>query len=158
MGISTSTVLLIAHGLLAVALLGAITHQALSVWMPAARPARSFVARFRAVTGASYVNAIVVLYVLTAILGGIIYATFRIEVRIVVEQLDYWAAFGTFELKEHFAAIGLGLLPAYWYYWQPPLAGEHTRTRALLTALIAFIVWWNFLVGHVINNIRGIGV
>src|SRR4026209_2695517 len=48
------TVLLIIHGLLAVALLGALSHQALSVWVRARRPAASFVARFRSVPGASY--------------------------------------------------------------------------------------------------------
>lgn len=152
---NSATVLLIAHGLLAVGLLGAITHQAAAVLLPASRPAGSFVGRFRAVPGLSYVNAIVVLYVSTALLGAIIYAEYRIGVRTVVEQLGMWPAQGAFELKEHFAAIGLGLLPAYWYYWRSP---EQTRTRSVLTAILAFIVWWNFLVGHVVNNIRGFGV
>ena len=149
------TVLLIVHGLLAVALLGAITHQAAAVLLPAARPAGSFVGRFRAVPGPSYVNAIVVLYLVTAVLGGVLYTEYRIGVRTVVEQLGMWPAHGAFELKEHFAAIGLGLLPAYWYYWR--FTGE-PRTRAVLTAFLAVIVWWNFLVGHILNNIRGFGV
>jgi hypothetical protein len=68
------------------------------------------------------------------------------------------AAEGAFELKEHFAAIGLGLLPAYWYYWRASLAPEHARTRAVLTSILAFVVWFSFLVGHVVNNIRGFGV
>jgi len=79
-------------------------------------------------------NAIVVLYVLTSVLGGIIYTEYRIGVRTVVEQLGLWSAHGAFELKEHFAAVGLGLLPAYWYYWRSPLAPEYARTRAMLTA------------------------
>ena len=149
------TVLLIVHGLLAVALLGAITHQAAAVLVPATRPAGSFVGRFRAVPGPSYVNAVVVLYLVTAMLGGVLYTEYRVSVRTVVEQLGIWPAHGAFELKEHFAAVGLGLLPAYWYCWR--VAGE-TRTRAALTAFLAIIVWWNFLVGHVLNNIRGFGV
>jgi len=40
---NTATALLIVHGLLAVALLGAITHQGVSVWAPARKPAVSFV-------------------------------------------------------------------------------------------------------------------
>src|SRR4029077_16970587 len=52
------TTLLIIHALLAVALLGAIPHQAASVWLPARRPAGSFVGRFRSVAAASYANAI----------------------------------------------------------------------------------------------------
>ena len=62
---NSTTVLLIVHGLLAVALLGAITHQALSVWAPARKPAASFVGRFRGVSGAFYTNAIIVLFVVT---------------------------------------------------------------------------------------------
>jgi hypothetical protein len=151
------TVLLIAHGLMAVGLLGAITHQAAAVLFPASRPAGSFVGRFRAVPGPGYVNAIVVLYLVTAVLGGWLYTEYRVSVRTVVEQLGMWSAHGAFELKEHFASIGLGLLPAYWYYWRTPVQ-EHARTRAILTGLLAFFVWWNFLVGHVVNNIRGFGV
>lgn len=153
---NSATVLLILHGLLAVALLGAITHQALSVCMPASRPANTFTGRFRAVAGGAYTNAIVVLYLLTFLLGGVIYAEYRIEVRIVVEQLGLWAQSGSFEVKEHFAALGLGMLPAYAYYWRQP-AEAHGRTRAILTGLLALIVWWNFLVGHILNNIRGFG-
>jgi hypothetical protein len=149
------TVLLIVHGLFAVALLGAITHQATAVLLPAGRPAGSFVGRFRAVPGPSYVNAVVFLYLVTSVLGGVLYTEYRVGVRTVVEQLGLWSAHGAFELKEHFAALGLGLLPAYSYYWRVP---EHSRTRTALTALLAFFVWWNFLVGHILNNIRGFGV
>ena len=154
---NSATALLILHGLLAVALLGALTHQVVSVWAPSRKPAASFVGRFRSVPGGSYANAVVVLYLLTALLGAVIYAEYRISVRTVVEQLEMRSANGAFELKEHFAAVGLGLLPAYWYYWRAPLAPEYARTRAILTAILAFIVWWNFLVGHVLNNIRGFG-
>ncbi len=147
--------LLIVHGLLAVALLGAITHQAIGAWIPINQPADSFVARARSVSAPAYTNAIVVLYLVTAILGGVIYAEYRISVRIVLEQLEVWAVNGTFELKEHFVAIGSGMLPAYWFYWRRPLDPRHARPRAILTLLLAFIVWWGFLVGHVVNNIRG---
>jgi hypothetical protein len=148
-----TTVLLIVHGLLAVALLGAITHQAASALWPAARPAGSFTGRFRAVAAPGYANAVVVLYVLTAILGAVIYAEYRISVRIVLVELKLDAANGSFELKEHLAAIGLGMLPAYWWSWRQPQGA----LRAPLTAILAFVVWWNFLVGHVLNNIRGFG-
>lgn len=151
-----SVFLLILHGLLAVALLGAITHQTISAWAPANRAsAASFVGRMRAAPATSYVNAIVVLYVLTASLGAIIYPTYRLNVRIVLEQMQLHVPNGAFELKEHFVALGLGMLPAYWYFWRAPGAAEYAHTRAVLTALLAFIVWWGFLVGHVLNNIRG---
>lgn len=155
---NTTTVLLIVHGLVAVALLGAITHQAASAWMPAPRPAGSFVARFRAVPGAGYAGTVVVLYVLSWLLGAVIYATYRIEVRVVIEQLEMWPAHWAFELKEHYGSLGLGMLPAYWYFWRQPASSGFGRTRDVLTLMLAFIVWWNFLVGHVLNNIRGFGI
>jgi hypothetical protein len=147
------TALLIAHGLLAVALLGAITHQAASVLWPATRPAGSIAGRFRAVAAPGYANTVVVLYVLTAILGAVIYAEYRISVRIVLEEMHLNVANGSFELKEHLAAIGAGVLPAYWWSWRQP----DGRLRAPLTGMLAFVVWWNFLVGHIVNNIRGFG-
>ena len=68
-----ATVLVIIHGLVAVALLGAITHQTLAAWVPAGAKPNSFFGRFRAVKSASFTNAIVVLYVISALLGAILY-------------------------------------------------------------------------------------
>jgi hypothetical protein len=149
--------LVITHGLVAFLLLGAITHQVVSVWAPVRASASNFVARFRAVGSANYVNAIVILYVVTALLGAIIYTKYRISARLTLEQGGYWKSFGAFELKEHFIALGLALLPAYWYFWQPSSAPSDTATRKLLTTLLAFVIWWAFLAGHIANNIRGIG-
>jgi hypothetical protein len=147
--------LLIVHGLLAVALLGAITHQALSAWAPAMKPAGSFATRFRAVSGGVYTNAILVLYVCTAVLGAFIYPEFRISIRGVLDEMDMPKAMGAFELKEHFVVVGLAVLPAYWYFWRTPGGGGHLQTRRALTTILAFIVWWSFLVGHIVNNFRG---
>ena len=151
-------VLLILHGLLAVALLGAITHQALSV-LPMAAPARerwSFIGRFRGVDSTAYAMPIVVLFALTALGGALIYPQYRIDVRPALEDTQNSAANGVFEIKEHLGAIGLGLLPMYWLFWQQPLAPERAVARRHLTWLLAFFVWWNFIVGHVLNNIRGL--
>ncbi|MSP41249.1 MAG: hypothetical protein EXR70_22410 [Deltaproteobacteria bacterium] len=147
--------LLILHGLLAVALLGAITHQTIGVWAPAHGHSASFVGRMRSVSAGSYVNAIIILYLLTMSLGSIIYPSYRLNVRIVLEQMQLFKQNGAFELKEHLVAIGMGMLPAYWYFWRQPLAREHARARAVVTLILAFVVWWGFLVGHVLNNIRG---
>jgi hypothetical protein len=152
-----TTLLLIVHGLLGVTLLGAVTHQAIGVLLPARKGSNSFVGRMRAVSAPAYVTAVVVLYVATATLGGVIYPEYRLGIRVVLEQLQFWKAHGAFELKEHFAAVGLGMLPAYWYFWRQPLAPNHARARAVTTATHAFIVWWSFLVGHILNNIRGFG-
>ena len=150
-----ATALLIVHGLVAVALLGAITHQTLATWAAARGRPGSFFGRFRSVPTASFANAIVVLYALSALLGGIVYLYFRVDTRPELERAGYWQTLGLFDIKEHFVAIGLALLPAYWISWRQPRAGESTRTRAALTSILAFIVWWSFLIGHVVNNIRG---
>jgi hypothetical protein len=147
--------LLIAHGLAAFMLLGAVTHQTLGVWLPARSKSTGFVNRLRAVPPATYVNAIVVLFISTMILGGIIYTNYRIGARLTIEH--FRKTYGAFELKEHVVTIGLGVLPAYWYFWRTPLREEDTLTRAMLTTVLAFVAWWAFLVGHLANNVRGLG-
>ena len=149
------TTLLIIHGLCAVFMLGALTHQALATWWPATGGTTMFKS-FRAVRAPAYVNTIIVFYVATAVLGAVIYPTYRIGVRIFLEDLRLGAANGIFELKEHVVAIGFGLLPAYWYFWRHAPA-ETAWTRKLVTALLAVTVWYAFLVGHVLNSIRGFG-
>ena len=151
-------VLLLLHALLAVALLGAITHQALGVLpLTAAKRPRTFFDRFRAVNAPAYATPIVVLFVVTAIGGALLYPQYRIDVRPALEDMQNSAANGVFEIKEHLIVIGLGLLPAYWQLWQQPLeAGAASAARRALTWLLAFFVWWGFIVGHVLNNIRGL--
>ena len=149
--------LLILHGLAAVALLGALTHQTISVWWPARTRTGSFVSSLRSVPSMTYTNAVIVLFVVTAILGSIIYTEYRLSIRVTLQDYRLHVPEGAFELKEHVAAIALGLLPAYWYYWKAPPAKERAFTRAMVTTLIAAIVWYNFLVGHVVNDIRGFG-
>jgi len=151
-------VLLIAHELLAVALLGAITHQALSVLTiaPAANSRWTFVNRFRGVDATAYATPIVVLFAVTAIGGALLYPQYRIDVRPALEDTQNSAANGVFEIKEHLGAIGLGLLPVYWLFWQRPLAPERAVARRHLTWLLAFFVWWNFIVGNLLNNIKGL--
>src|SRR5262245_2965577 len=143
------TVLLIVHGLLAVFLLGAITHQAMSVVKrPSAATRRSFVDKFGGVNAASYATPIMVLFVVTAIGGGFLYPQYRVDVRPTLEDLQMRAANGIFEIKEHLAAIGLGMLPVYAIAWRSPLSVEQAATRKYLTLILAFLVWWSFLVGH----------
>ena len=152
------TALLIIHSLVAVALLGAITHQTLATWVPARARSGSFFGRFRAVPSPSFANAIVVLYSVAALLGAVVYLYFRVDIRPELEQVGHWSALGLFDLKEHFVSIGLALLPAYWVCWKRPSVDERPRTSAALTLILAFIVWWGFLIGHVMNNIMGFGL
>ena len=106
---------------------------------------------------ASFANAVVLLYAVSALLGAILYLYFRVDIRPELERAGHWQALGFFDLKEHFVAIGLALLPAYWVCWRKPRADETTQSRIALTSILAFIVWWGFLTGHVANNIMGFG-
>jgi hypothetical protein len=151
------TFLLIIHSIAAVTLLGALTHQAISVLWPARQRTGSFVSSLRSVPSMTYTNAIVVLFVSTATLGALIYPEYRLSVRTTLQDFRLHGPEGAFELKEHAVAIGLGLLPAYWYYWKQPGAKERASTRTIVTVLLAAIVWYSFITGHVLNNIRGFG-
>jgi len=152
-----ATTLLILHGLVAVALLGAITHQTWAVCAPPRTKPLSFFGRFRAVPGAGFTNAVVVLYLVSWLLGAVVYLYFKIDVQPNLERDRHWHALGYLDLKEDFVVIGLGDLPAYWFCWRRPVDSESRQARVALTLLLAFIVWWSFLVGHIINNIGGFG-
>ena len=149
--------LLIVHGLVAVACSGRLHTRRSRLGRRRTSGQVPSSSRFRTVPAASFANAIVVLYVLTATLGAILYLDFRVDVRPALERDGHWPALGLFDIKEHFISIGLGLLPAYWVFWRRPDPDEPTRTRAALTLILAVIVWWGFLVGHVLNNIMGFG-
>ena len=153
------TILLIIHGLLAVALLGALTHQAMSVLVPVRQAAGSagFVTRFRAVPAPGYASAVCVLWIATFIFGAWIYSEYRIYVRIPIEQAGFWKTQGVFELKEHLASIGLGLLPIYWYLWKNSRNADYQSARKWVTVYLAGACWFIFLVGKVVNNVRGFG-
>jgi hypothetical protein len=149
-------VLLLCHVMVSVALIGAITHQAFSVARkPSVHPG-TFVNRYRAVSSPAFTNVVALLFICASVLGGLLYPRYRVDVRPTLEDLQLRSANGIFEIKEHFAAVGIGLLPAYWAFWRLPLKIEYADARKYLTWILTFIVWWNFLVGEVLNNIKGL--
>ncbi len=151
------TALLIIHGLIGVALMGAVTHQALSASARRAEIRKNgFVARYRGTDAAAYRDAIVILYVTVCAIGAVLYPTYRTVVRPMLQDLDFRSANGAFELKEHLSALGLIVLPAYWACWRQPLEPEYAAARVWLAWIIAFIVWWNFVIGQVLVSIRGL--
>ena len=127
--------LAILHDLMAMALLGATTHQALAVLSPA-RSTRSFFGRFRGVRSTVFVDAIVVLYAVTAALGAAIYFHFGTGITPALEHARRWPLLGLFDIKEHFAVIGGALLPAYWLCWRDSEGADSTprarRSRSFL--------------------------
>jgi hypothetical protein len=150
------SVLLIIHGILAVLLLGAITHQAIASAWPVTKRGQGFFNSLRGVNGMNYTNTIVVLFLITFVFGTIIYPTYRLNVRTVLQEYHFYKPEGMFELKEHLLALSLALLPLYWLLWRRP-TGDNRIARTAITSIIAVSVWWSFLTGHIINNIRGFG-
>jgi hypothetical protein len=150
-------ILLFIKFVLAVALLGTVTLQAVAVLMPARQPAGNFIDRVRPVPASSVATAIIILYVPTFLLGAWIYIKYRTYVRIPMEQIGHWWTLGSFEIKEHVVSMGMALLPAYWYFWREPQSAQYARERKWLTLFLAFAVWYAFLIGHIANDFRGVG-
>lgn len=147
---------LIVHGLLAVALLGAVTHQLTAFVSGRAARGAGFLARYAAVRPESFTTAIIVLFLVTLGLGATIYPAYRVDVRIPFEEMSLGWAVGLFELKEHLAGLGLGTLPLYAYVWRRELGESHRLDRCMVTVFLGAIVWFDFIVGHVLNNLRGL--
>jgi hypothetical protein len=145
----------ILHGIMAIGLLGATTHQGLTVWRKPAT-AQLFVDRFRAIPAVRFANAIAVLYVLTFALGAYIYPTYVLDVKGSVADYGMRKTIGVFQLKEHIAVIGLGMLPVYWHFWRSVPLTASVPTRKFLTTFLMLAVWWNLVVGHLLNNVRGL--
>lgn len=148
--------LLVVHGLLAVILLGTITHQAVAVGASHSRAQPGFASHYRGVDPSVYSRLIVVLFLCTTLLGAVLYPSYRIVVRPMLELGDLRAANGAFEIKEHLSALGLLMLPAYWAAWSPAAQARYGAIRRTLTWILTAIIWWNFIVGHVLINIHGL--
>src|ERR1044071_3373098 len=97
------TILLILHGLCAIALLGALTHQAMSVLSPVRQGSGpgGFVTRFRSVQGAGYATTVCVMWLVTYLFGAWIYTKYRMYVRVPIEGQGFWKDQGMLCLKEH---------------------------------------------------------
>ena len=153
------TILLIVHGLVSVALLGALTHQMMAVLGPVKTHPndRSFFDEFRAVKAAKYTKAICVLWLISFLLGGWIYTEYRINVRIPIEQQEFFKTLGAFEFKEHLVVLGLAMLPIYQFAWKYYQQTEYAQLRKFTTIFLAIVCWYAFLAGHIVNNVRGYG-
>ena len=82
----TNIVLLILHGLVGVALLGAITHQCASVLCRHPAGGDAFVKRYAGVRQETFAVPIIVLYLSVVVLGAMIYPHYRLNVRVEFED------------------------------------------------------------------------
>jgi hypothetical protein len=151
-----TTLLLMLHGLMAVALLGAVSHQAASLFFRQQAAGGAFVARYSRIDAAGFVWPIFWLYLGVFVLGGLIYPSYRVDVRIPFEELGLRWAVGLFEIKEHAAGIGVGILPLYVVLWCSAGDQSSITNRRMVTAFLAGVIWFDFLAGHLLNNIRGL--
>jgi hypothetical protein len=151
-----TTLLLMLHGLMAVALLGAVSHQAASLFFRQQAAGGAFVARYSRIDAAGFVWPIFWLYLGVFVLGGLIYPSYRVDVRIPFEELGLRWAVGLFEIKEHAAGIGVGILPLYVVLWRSTGDQSSITNRRMVTAFLAGVIWFDFLAGHLLNNIRGL--
>lgn len=147
--------LLILHGLIGVALLGALTHQCATFVRAGSR--RSFAGRYASVAPRGFVAAVVICCIAEIVTASLLYPTYRLDVRIPFEEMALGWAVGLFELKEHAGGIALGMLPAYAFLWARGEDENLREARIIVTVSLAGIVWFDFLVGHILNNIRGLG-
>ena len=152
---SLVTLLLILHGLCAVALMGVVSHQAFAVLFPA-RTAGGFVTAYRSVSAARFTNAVIVLYLVTFALGAWLYPAYRVSSRIWIESARLWPISGMFEMKEQLLAIGLGMLPFYWLVWRDSKEEETRVARVATTSILCVAIWYSFIAGHIVNNVRGL--
>ncbi len=151
-----ATTLAILHGLVAVGLLGAITHQTLAVWAPSGVPPRNFFTRFRAVPSAAFANAIIVLYLISALLGSVVYLYFKVHIQPTCNATVIGRHWASLISKKTFWPSALACCLHIGFAGGGPWR-ERGWARAALTAVLAFIVWWSFLVGHIMNDIMGFG-
>lgn len=150
--------ILILHGLAAIFLLGAISHQAAAVWRtPGQGRPKNLAGSFQSVRAGLYSGSIVVAYILTMLLGDVVYGPYRIDVKTMLFDLRLWEWNGVFEIKEHLVALGFYLLAPYYWLWRHAEDAASLRARRLLTSLLAVIVWYALIAGHLLNNLKGVG-
>ena len=151
-------VLLIVHGLLAVALLGAITHQAWSV-VPPAGGGRD---RFPSSAGSGPWTA-----PRMRPPSSCCSSSPRSAARSCIRSTGSMCGppsrtcscarpTASSRSRNISSRSGSGCCPPTGCSGKAPLVPEQAAARRYLTWLLAFVVWWGFLVGHVLNNIKGL--
>jgi hypothetical protein len=146
-------VLLVIHDIVATALLIAISWQTAAAWL-SPDPRNVLLPSFiRGKLNLS--DTVAALIVIVVCLGGLLYPSYRMTVHPYLELHDLRLANGTFEIKEHFAALALLMVPAYRAAWTGSSAAELVLNRRAISALMCAMIWWNFLAGHLMNYTGG---
>lgn len=144
--------LVVLHAAASIVLIGACTHHAIITWGYLRTVYKTRLGRVYAATTA-------VLYALTWILGALAYPTFRYHVRaLFLDRYEPWAS-NLFDMKEHFASIGLPLVLGL-YVLSRVMNPKEDRTLLFTYAVMVFgvaaIVWFNVISGLVITLEKGV--
>lgn len=147
-------VLLVLHAGAAIVLIGAATHHALQM--------RHYLrGRFQRVAlEKTYAKVVSVAYVITFVLGAMVYPSYRVQVRGL--YLDRYAPgwSGLFDMKEVYAsltltvAVGLGALA---FTLRPAESPALARVYAMMSLLVCAVVWFDVIAGLLITSVRGLG-
>ncbi len=139
----------IVHLLTGLVLIGAVTHH---LWL---------VVRGRGITHAKAIRRFsfwaAVSYLTCFAWGCFIYPAYRYYVRFLVQDERAPWATGLFEIKEHWLALGLALLPFY-LVTSRSVKDLDKRERWFHYAAVvamAVVVWYSFVLGAVVVDLRG---
>jgi len=141
--------LLIAHGLAAGVLVGALTHLALNV-----RKARRGKGNPRLLR--LYPQVALGAWAVVFALGALLYPSYRIRVR--AEYFDAhlpWAS-ALFDLKENLAALLCPLLVAAWWLGRHPGHAARSAGFAGCAYAAAATVWFNVVSGMLLTSLRSV--
>jgi hypothetical protein len=145
--------LLVLHALLAILLLGSMTHNVLIC----VRYLGGNFARIR--LEKLYVKVAFVAYLLTFGLGSVIYPNYRHHVRAQYFDLHQPWASHLFDVKEHWSAIGLALFAAFLllsYLIEPRQDRSWLPFYVFLSVCLASIVWFSLITGLILVSYRSI--
>lgn len=146
--------LLVLHTGGSIALIGAATHHALQM--------RHYLrGRYgREKLEKTYAKVVSVAYVVTFVLGAMLYPSYRVHVR------GYWLdrhapVFSElFDLKETYASLVLVVamaLGALAFTLRPAETPALTRVYAVMSLIICAVVWFNVIAGILVVSAHGVG-
>jgi hypothetical protein len=145
--------LVMMHALSAIVLIGASTHHAL-IALGYLR------GRYAARLGRIYAATMLVAYGLTYALGALAYPTFRYHTRALYLDRAAPAISNLFDIKEHFASLGLPLVLGAFVLSRVMVPGRDSRPLlagyAVMVWGTTFIVWFGVLAGLWITLTRSV--
>ena len=145
--------LLILHALTAILLLGSMTHNVLIT-------TRYLKGHFRKIKLEKlYVKVGFVSYLLSFVLGALIYPNYRYYVRALYFDKEVIWASNLFDIKEHWAGIGLALFMAY-YLLSINIDPQKDRSMLFVYVFLSLsltgIVWFAVISGLLLTSVKGV--